>query len=388
MIPALFRGLGQFQDSRLGWPARMLTILVLVLVTAQFLPVYRATALPLATGGAGGFGLFSPMPQQSLEAGLFIVALLGFFLFLSRFSDADLERLLRFVILGFLVNIVAGIVQLSYDQRKAVSDMLPFDIHAGFFANENHFSSLIYAMIPLVAYRYLVYSRRLLLYLLFVGLIVFFLFAVGSRAGMAISAMLGVFCLPWFSWPQLSLSTKVALVGAGVVGLAAIAYFIGVGSTIESDSRWTFYKTTWRAIGDYWLTGSGLGTFTMIYPAYEAREDTTFAYANHAHNDYLEILLEAGLAGLVLVGFFVVLLARHFGRSPLAQAAFLSMLAVLVHSLVDYPLRTMALATVFSYLAAVVLSTRNHVSDRAQSDDAKPADFSGEFVSLNHPERY
>ena len=68
----------------------------------------------------------------------------------------------------------------------------------------------------------------------------------------------------------------------------------------------------------------------------------TVAWVNHAHNDYLELLLETGLAGLLLIlaflTWFVVQAARVW-RSPFsslfAKAATIAAAAILAHSIVD-----------------------------------------------------
>lgn len=114
--------------------------------------------------------------------------------------------------------------------------------------------------------------------------------------------------------------------------------------------------------------GSGLGTFVSVYALFEKPEDTMVnAYANHAHNDYLELWLETGIPGMALAGCF---LAWFFARvvqiwKPsahrsadidvlLCRAAALSGLLILVHSFVDYPLRTSALMGLFAFICAVL----------------------------------
>ena len=57
--------------------------------------------------------------------------------------------------------------------------------------------------------------------------------------------------------------------------------------------------------------GSGLGTFVPVYAMFEKPEDASPTYVNHAHNDILEVWLETGVLGLVLMGLFVVWLVRR-----------------------------------------------------------------------------
>lgn len=359
MLPALFWGLGGFSSSRFGNGSRFLVIVIFCLLFAQFIPLERALPLPDVVQGIGKISLFSPAPQRSLEAALFASSLIGFALFVSRLTDRYQQGLLRFVFFGFAINIFAGILELSYSQQQFVhTGILPYYLAAGLFVNDNHFASLIYAMIPLIAYQFLARSSQIWIYLTATILIVFFSFAVGSRAGIAISLALSALCLFWFLTKSFSYAVRISLFLAGVVGLLAILALHGFDDPLKGDLRETYYATTWRAIEDHWLTGTGLGTFTLVYPAYELRENITDLYANHVHNDYLELLLETGIAGIVLIAAYFLLVLRNFTRSALAEACAFSILALAIHSLVDYPLRTMALGVIFSYLSAVVLSSR------------------------------
>ena len=86
--------------------------------------------------------------------------------------------------------------------------------------------------------------------------------------------------------------------------------------------------------------------------------EVTVAWVNHAHNDYLELLLETGLPGLLLMlaflGWFVLQTARVW-RSPFAslfaKAATIAAAAILVHSIVDYPLRTASIVAILAGLS-------------------------------------
>jgi O-antigen ligase len=332
----------------------------------QFLPVLRSWLLPELGSDGSHWAFYSPAPQKSLESSFFAIGALGFFLFLSRFSDTDQERLLNFLMAGLFVNLIAATVELSYGHGVAAGrGVFPYSFGAGLFANQNHFSSLVYAMIPMLAYLTLQRRRLPAAYLGSLVLMLLVLFAAGSRAGMAIATTLAVVSLLWF-WSRTQPPVrKLVVLATGIVVIAAIAWWFGFDSSIQNDLRSTFYATTWRAIRDHWLAGTGLGTFTLIYPSYERTGQIVSVYANHAHDEYLELWLETGLAGLVLVGIFCCLVARHFSRSGLAEASFIAIVAIMLHSLVDYPLRTFGLAIPFAFFAATVLSIRPHSSGEA-----------------------
>lgn len=375
MLPSLFLGLPQLFANRLTIGARILALLILAVIVAQFIPVHRE----IHAGGkaiSAGWAVFSPLPGASLEGGLYAISLLGFALFLARMNDEMQQRCLRFIAMGFIVNLAAGAIQLSFDQREAVSGILPFEITAGLFANENHFCAQIYAMIPLIAYLCLSRDRRMGAYFLFVGLIVALLFATGSRAGMAIAAALGVLCLAWFLSPRQAFAVKAALLAA-CVPLIAAALWVAQPNVLRQDQRVTFFSNTATAIGDHWLTGSGLGSFAEIYAGYEVAGDITRTHANHAHNEYLEVVLETGIAGGLLIALFCAIIAANGGRSPLAQAAFISVMALMLHSALDYPLRTYGVAVPFTWMVVVIASTRGAGEAARRRVGVQSPDFVG-----------
>jgi hypothetical protein len=113
-----------------------------------------------------------------------------------------------------------------------------------------------------------------------------------------------------------------------------------------------------------------MGTFVPVYQAFEkASDNVASVYANHAHNDFLELWLEAGLIGLMAMVLFVVwvLLAswRVWRRglpgaghldNLLACGAALGLMLLLVHAAVDYALRAAALMAVFAWASAMAIA--------------------------------
>lgn len=84
-------------------------------------------------------------------------------------------------------------------------------------------------------------------------------------------------------------------------------------------------------------------------------------FVNHAHNDYLELALELGLAGIVLMALFLAwwgIAAARAWTSPLTtafgRAATIASAIIFAHSLVDYPLRTASIAAIFGVAIALI----------------------------------
>ena len=359
MIPAMFIGLSALMDNRLGKGANVLSIGILLLIVLQFLPMSPPRNLITPPSDIPIIEFWTLSPSRSLDSAAFLVAILGFGLFVSSLTQASQKRLIRFVFLGLSINLVISVIQLSYSGGTRMEGVFPFAITSALFANENHFSSFVFAVVPLIAWQLLSVSNRAILFIIVTGLIVAIMFAVGSRAGMGISAGIALFSFFWFLLPDAKpVSRLVLLTMAAFIVLTALVFSDFEGA-LEADLRSTFFKNTISAIGDHWLFGTGFGTFPIIYPQYEAVDEVRRNFANHAHNDYLEVFLETGLFGVLLFFGFVTLLAYNMFRSPLSQAAGLSILAILIHSGLDYPLRTMAIATLFATLSAIVFSNGN-----------------------------
>lgn len=358
MVPLVVHGLINLFENRLGNISRGLVLLIILLLVFQFMPIGTTSGLPVFSSLEPNWAFWSTSPSRALESVLFTISILGFALFITSLNDHQQERLIKFLILGFVINTLVGIIQLSYGARIIISNVLPFDITSAMFANENHFSSLVYMVIPLIAWRFLATAWQPLIFVLIAVFIVLFQFAVGSRAGMAIASGLSLFSFFWFGVSIVPLKIKRLMLGL-VPLIVIVGFYYYLSNEIQAGaSRSIFFANTWQAIQNHWAGGTGLGSFVIIYPMYEAREEISYVYANHAHNDFLELLLEVGIVSIAMFLLYAFQIINHSTRSKLSQAAGLSILAVLLHSIVDYPLRTMAISLVFGILSAIILSQR------------------------------
>jgi O-antigen ligase len=128
---------------------------------------------------------------------------------------------------------------------------------------------------------------------------------------------------------------------------------------LSSETRDEVDIYAWDLWGDFRLTGSGAGTFAAVFPRYR-QPDVGINFYDHAHNDYLEILTESGLVGALPLGGSVflslgaALLAMRRRRDPLlrgmAFSAVMGLMALLIHSSVDFNLQIPANAALFMVL--------------------------------------
>ena len=164
------------------------------------------------------------------------------------------------------------------------------------------------------------------------------------RAGLALAVML-------------ALIAGVALLG----GESALSRFVGTVNTNDpTTGRAHFWSVTLDIIRHHPFVGTGLGAFGVVYTRYDTRNG--MFRLEQAHNDYLQILSDAGIVGAALGLVFVVLLFRlgfqrceteDLFRRGVATGALAGCFAVLVHSFFDFTLHTTSNALLFLVTAAL-----------------------------------
>jgi O-antigen ligase len=150
-----------------------------------------------------------------------------------------------------------------------------------------------------------------------------------------------------------------------IIGIDPVLARFTKESVSFEEGRAVFYKNTLDLINRFFIAGSGGGTFVRAYPLVQKVDELTVL--THAHNDYLEVLAETGIIGggaliLAAIGVFLHAGRRWFERrDPLvrgiALGALAGVLALLIHSFLDFNLRIPANAALFFALLALALRT-------------------------------
>jgi hypothetical protein len=199
------------------------------------------------------------------------------------------------------------------------------------------------------------------------------LVASASRAGIVaalVVAGLSLMLIPVaegarrLRWWRAALAAGVLAVVLMAVGTEGLLSRFDGG--VQQDARWQIFAASARAAWTYFPWGSGLGTFAGVFAPFQSPMLTHFV--DFAHNDYLQLAVEGGLPFLLLAGLALTLAASSVRRllrrlrddpaSPwavLQASCALGLLAVLLHSLVDFNLRIPANAMVAAFLAGVLL---------------------------------
>ncbi|MBE0619353.1 MAG: O-antigen ligase family protein [Burkholderiales bacterium] len=173
-------------------------------------------------------------------------------------------------------------------------------------------------------------------------------------------------------------STVILLVSLIVIDIFVVGTWFGVENVIKRYEETTIYRELQPTGGsveerlepslyavdmikDYPMTGSGGGTFYTAFPNY--RPGIISAYFDFAHNDYVQLTTDTGAIGLGLLGlvvlwtFVVALRTLYERRDPLCRGiAFgttMGIIAIMIHSWVDFNLQIPANAFTFIVLLAL-----------------------------------
>lgn len=403
---------------------------ILLFLLIQLMPLSESTwrSLPfhdLAAKGLSIVDIKHPSGPLSLAPYLTWVSFLSFlpplaiFLGVLSLNSNERKALVYLVLTCGIANAFLGLIQFSLnsvDGAYLYPNKNPSEI-LGFFKNRNHFSSIMYAMIPysmaLSASALTSHTRNKRhptfvdnMPLLLVGQVCLFIFIVccvmaRSRAGLIILMLALIWTAFLPRWKSLGADSRIR--GGKhykkyfiFILLFALLFALEFGFSrlldrFETDplqdARVRISRNTFHAALTAFPYGTGLGTFQNIYAATEpVRDVISHKFANRAHNDYLEFILETGAFGfIIIICFYLWYLIRLFfvwfsdssqqTNSYLARAASITIGLLLLHSFVDYPLRTQAMMGLFALscalLARIPPEIQGHERDQSMPYNSK-----------------
>lgn len=165
-----------------------------------------------------------------------------------------------------------------------------------------------------------------------------------------------------------SFALLIALLGS-VLFLGGDSYLMrGIGITQQADistGRTHFWKTALQIIADNPIIGTGLDSFGIPFTKYDTWNGNL--RVEQAHNDYLQMFSDAGILGFICVAGFIFLLFKkgfklanettdRFGRGVII-GSLAGCFGILMHSFVDFPLRTSSNSLFFLTLAALATTS-------------------------------
>ncbi len=125
--------------------------------------------------------------------------------------------------------------------------------------------------------------------------------------------------------------------------------------------------------------GHGAGSFEAVYQPYP--DDVIRLHFDHAHNDYLQFLVEFGIIGTAPLALFVLMslgyamqsfwMRRSRYRSGVGFAALMAIMVILIHSFTDFNLQIPANAAIFVALCAIAVLAKHHTREYKETKKAK-----------------
>jgi O-antigen ligase/tetratricopeptide (TPR) repeat protein len=200
------------------------------------------------------------------------------------------------------------------------------------------------------------------------GCLVVFLLAKGGKTGRAwgaatsalVAVLLACALLAWFGLPRVE--KRMATVWQG--------------QALE-EGRVPAWLRVLPAVKDFPVWGAGYGAFGYVESMRHGPADDPILIWNHAHNEYLESLVEGGLVGLGLAVAALALVVRSGyracrglrGRSAgaLAVGALAALAATALHSAVDFGLHMPAIALLTTVVAALLVGLGS-AGDRGEGE--------------------
>ena len=327
---------------------------------------FRPTTAAATLAVAALWPLVQVAAGSSVDRGETWMAALNWATFLVVFLvAADILRgrrerqwFLGAISVGGMIVAAAAVLQ-YYSSTDKIFWLVPSGYVQGVlgpFVNRNQYAAWVELLLPAALYLAAT-ARRRVLYGAAGAILLGSAIAGASRAGSALAMGEVVAVALALAARQANPRRAVALWTAQFACFAAIAIAVvgwqdlrdRLGAPGTEVLRTDAVRASLAMIHDRPWMGSGLGTWTRMYPRY-ASLDTGLA-VNQAHNDWAQWAAEGGLPFLVVMILFAGLLCKPAFRSIYG----LGVAAVLLHALVDYPMQQRpALAAWWFAMAGVV----------------------------------
>ncbi len=296
----------------------------------------------------------------------------------------------------------------------------------GPYANHNHYAGLMEMIFPIVLALFFFYRPRIAKTSFIRGiaeilsqekanihiligasalLIMVSIFVSLSRGAMiSMSVSLVLFSLLLLK-RKISRGNTIVIMGIVMLASLAISWFgwdqildrfarLKNAQGVIYESRLDFWKDSKQIIDDFTATGSGLGTFIHIYPPYKSIIDNRTL--SHAHNDYIELLVEGGIISFFLIAAFLFVLFYKTHRIFLTRrdafsiylylGSLTAVISILIHSFTDFNMHIGANGLWFFFVAGLGVSSANtNIRRQNTFTRLKPVKSSfqkGIFISL------
>lgn len=349
---------------------------------------------------AGLIDLWRPLslsPGRTMNSLLSLSIPFAALLLLTLLTPFQRYQLLQIICVFAFVSATLGVMQLVGDKNSIFYfyNVTNKGGAVGLFANRNHNAILIAIAIPIVlltfdqSVRMMSTSMWRVFCSVSLMALPFTLLIIGSRGGLILGGFSLILCLciyfvgvrkdrneksalmyQWKRWPAL-IATLSGVIGA----LILITSWLGRATAIDrlfsydpqAEARYKLTPAIIEMADINFPFGTGFGAFEAAFYQYEPKASINGPYMNHAHNDWLEIVVEGGLFGAAILLAFLIVFAQSIYKQwqkrkeganlyRMKLYIYVSLIMLGLASLPDYPLRVPSLMVVFVILSSVTLA--------------------------------
>ncbi|MGQ9646964.1 MAG: O-antigen ligase family protein [Thermodesulfobacteriota bacterium] len=336
------------------------------------------------------------------------LALVGLFLFLlhwRRFGNGfrTMNLLVTVILLMGVFESLYGMFEF-FSGHHHILHLKGISSVTGTFMNRNYFAGYLLMVIPLSMgfffSREALHTRRLRGWrqrlssldgktlLVAFGIIVMILALLFSASRMGILSLLVSFTLISILFRAGQRGKGISKTSLLILGLGLLwAIWIGLDVVItrfftvsdEMKWRWTVWTDTLRIARDFPIWGTGLGTFSQVFPMYKSFHMQWLV--THAENDFFQLASDVGFIGVgILSILFIFLFAKALRKTRsvstadsaryIGNGSLVGILALMFHSLFERNLQVPANALLFTLLWILVLRVDSfQQSERALSGE-------------------
>ena len=327
----------------------------------------------------------SLIPEKTIDSLLTLIPIFAIFVATMSLTTDKAKRLV-YIFLGMVaIEVIIAIAQFTNGSDTLYFGMKNAHNAQGTYPNRDHFAGLIEMSLPLtIALLAISFSPKNKKYqaddlfmrlashetLILASLAVLMLLAAifsKSRTGIFL-VLLGIlisslsFARHIGGRQSIGVMASLSTVGLGIafsVGIIPVINRFIANDPLE-DGRKEIFNHTIEAIKQFYPLGTGVGTFPNVYRAFQPIEQPHFI--NNAHNDYLELFLEMGVVGaLLLCAFFIIYLIAWTKVLRTAWLRFryiqmgagIGMFLLLLHGFSDFNFHIPANVIFFAFLAGL-----------------------------------
>ena len=379
-----------------------LSIAAVLLVLLQLVPLPPALWTTLPGRGAIASGLamigeplpwmpLSLSPADTLTSASFLLPPLAVLTWVVRGGPLSLRATVGVLLAVGFVGAVLGLRQFgTQDLDLFFYRFSSWGRAPGFFANSAHMAMMMLASVPFLAAlaidlgdetdtgrhgsgiaigAALLFATMMTLVVINASGAVLILSAPVMFLTVALWGGRGVAWLRRLAIPLLVIAL------AGAIAMTFLSGRTTANNETSVATRSVIWTHSREALAEFGLAGSGVGSFVQIYQRFEPVATIETTYVNHAHNDYLELAIETGVPGVLLILLFLGWWWRaawNCWRGPnenvYARAASIGSGALLIHELVEYPLRSPAHAALFA-LCIGLMAMVSRLSSKCRKGD-------------------